>query len=304
MNNQLKTPILFIIFNRPETTERVFNEIRKAKPKKLYVVADGPRNTRPDDIQKCIETRKIIDSIDWDCQVFKNYSEINLGCRNRVSSGIDWFFENEESGIILEDDCLPEHTFFQFCEEMLEKYKDNNQIGMISGTNFYPDKNPSESYYFSKYSSIWGWATWRRAWKSYDVDIKNWPENKKNNSLKNIFKNIKDRMYWSSIFDEIYNKRIDTWDYQWTYTCFFNNFFSVVPSRNQISNIGFGGNNSTHTKKISPFANMKTEPIIFPLNHPERFEINSKIDRMIQKNNYPFFRHFAKKLLKNLKIIK
>src|SRR5665648_587346 len=167
-NFQLKTPVAFIIFNRPETTRRVFAEIAKARPTKLLVIADGPRATHPDDAEKCAVVRAIIDGVDWDCEVLKNYSDVNLGCKRRVSSGLDWVFDTVEEAIILEDDCLPHPTFFRFCEEMLAKYRDDKRIAMISGDNFQFGKKRTEySYYFSRYTHIWGWASWRRAWDNY-----------------------------------------------------------------------------------------------------------------------------------------
>lgn len=295
--SSFKTPILFIIFNRPDTTLQVFNEIKKIKPSKLYVVADGARKTKVGEKEKCEETRKIIEGIDWECEVFKDYSDINLGCKHRVSSGIDWFFKHEEQGIILEDDCLPDQSFFFFCEEMLEKYKNNESVGMVSGDNFQFGKIKNEySYYFSMYSHIWGWATWRRAWEKYDVQINSWPQIKKEKVLRKIF-NIKDSFYWSSIFDDVYKNKIDTWDYQWSYTCFIHNFLSIMPANNLISNIGFDDKNSTHTKNKSKFSSMKTTPLSFPLRHPKEIVRNIESDTITQKNNYPFWRYIIKKIL-------
>lgn len=157
---QLKTPVAFLIFNRPDTTRRVFAEIAKARPPKLLVVADGPRADHPDDVEKCAAVRAIIDGIDWDCKVLTNYSDINLGCKRRVSSGLDWVFDTVEEAIILEDDCLPHPAFFRFCEEMLNKYRDDKRIAMISGDNFqFGRKRTEYSYYFSRYPHIWGWAS-------------------------------------------------------------------------------------------------------------------------------------------------
>jgi hypothetical protein len=300
MPSEFKTPILFIIFNRPDTTLRVFNEIKKIKPSRLYIVADGPRLNK-DETKACDETRKIVDSIDWQCEVFKNYSDTNLGCKKRVSSGIDWFFTNEEEGIILEDDCLPDPTFFKFCKEMLERYRDDERIGMISGDNFQFGKIQNEySYYFSKYSHIWGWATWRRVWKKYDVQISNWPQIKEEKALRNIFEQKRDILYWSTIFDDVYTNKIDTWDYQWSYVCFIHKYLSIMPSSNLISNIGFGKINSTHTKNISKFANMSISPLQFPLTHPVNIVKYIESDKITQRNNYPFIRFFIGRLIKRL----
>ncbi len=302
MNPNFKTPILFIIFNRPDTTIRVFNEIKKIRPAKLYVVADGARENKIGEKNKCEETRKIIEQIDWECEVYKNYSDINLGCKKRVSSGITWFFEKEERGIILEDDCLPNNSFFKFCEEMLDKYQHDERIGMVSGNNFQFGKIKNEySYYFSRYSHIWGWASWRRAWNKYDVNISSWPKHKEEKKLNSILDNKKDAYYWTSIFDDVYNNKIDTWDYQWTYTFFINNFLDILPSNNLISNIGFGQTESTHTKNKSKFNEMKTEELLFPLNHPVKIDRNIKSDKMTQKYNYPFWRYLIKKIILKIK---
>ena len=298
MESNFKTPILFIIFNRPDVTIQVFNEIRKIKPSDLYVVADGPRDSKGGERDNCNKTRQIIDLIDWKCNVFKNYSDINLGCKKRVSSGIDWFFENVEQGIILEDDCLPNKSFFRFCEEMLDKYKNEEKIGMISGDNFQFNKIKNKySYYFSRYSHIWGWATWRRAWEKYDVTIADWPKIKKDKGLKKVFNSVKDVYYWSLIFDDVYNNKIDTWDYQWSFACFINNYLSVMPSQNLIANIGFSKVGSTHTKRISRFSDMETSELSFPLKIPPEIVRDVESDKMTRCNNYPFWRLIIKKIL-------
>jgi hypothetical protein len=294
-----KTPILFIIFNRPDTTLRVFNEIKKIKPAKLYIVSDGPRANKAGEQEKCDETRKIIDLVDWDCEIFKNYSDVNLGCKKRVSSGIDWFFANVESGIILEDDCLPNPSFFRFCEGMLLKYQDDERIGMISGDNFQFGKVKNDaSYYFSRYSHIWGWATWRRAWQKYDVNLSSWPQLKKDKKLASIFSDKQDVYYWSAIFDDVYNNKIDTWDYQWSFTCFTNNYLAIMPVSNLISNIGFSQGESTHTKRVNKFSEMVTFELSFPLREPESIVRSVQSDKIVQRDNYPFFRFFVGKFIK------
>lgn len=286
------TPILFIIFNRPDTTQEVFNVIRAIKPKKLYVTADGARKDNQNDIINCPKTREII-NVDWDCEVKTLFREENLGCRNAVSDAITWFFNHEEKGIILEDDCLPDLSFFPFCEEMLEKYKDNEQIMLISGDNFQNGKKRGDaSYYFSRYNHIWGWASWRRVWQHYDVDMKTFPENKDNKFLNSVFSNKKTRNYWLTRFEKAYNGEINTWDYQWTYTIFSRNGISILPNVNLISNIGFG-NQSTHTAKINKkMANLPLCSITFPLIHPSEIKIN------IQADDYTFKTIFCPSLFK------
>lgn len=274
----MKTSIAFIIFNRPDTTERVFAAIAKAQPPKLLVIADGPRPNRPDDIEKCKVTRDIIKRVDWPCELLTNFSETNLGCKNRVSSGIDWVFTQTDEAIILEDDCLPEDSFFQFCEEMLEKYRFDQRIGMISGVNFLNNKiSIQDSYYFSKYMPIWGWATWRRSWSNYDVNIDIWPKLKREGFLDTRINKSDERSYWNTVFERIYKGTIDTWDYQWVLCNWIQNRLSIIPNVNLISNIGFRSD-ATHTSGSSIYSDMNTKPILFPLKHPENIYSNTRAD--------------------------
>ncbi len=186
-NSLIKTPVVVIIFKRTDTTEKVFEAIRLAKPPKLFVIADGPRADHPGEAEKCEAARAIIERVDWECEVLKNYSDTNLGCAKRVSSGLDWVFSNVEEAIILEDDCVPHLTFFPFCEELLEKYRYDTRIASISGQNVqFGRERTNYSYYFSRYNHCWGWATWRRAWQHFDFDMKLWPEIKKGHLLDDI----------------------------------------------------------------------------------------------------------------------
>lgn len=241
----LKTPVIFMIFNRPELTKKVFKAIRQAQPQKLFVVADGARF--PEEEEKCQQTRSIINNIDWDCEVLTNFSEKNLGCKNRVASGLDWAFSQVEEAIILEDDCLPAPSFFNFCQTLLEKYRDDERVMHIGGTNLQLGQSRTQySYYFSKYTHIWGWATWRRAWRHYDVEIKTWSEYKKLGVFDSLFGDYYEQNYWTNIFEEVFDGAINTWDYQWLYTCWSQNGLSIIPDCNMISNLGFGID-ATHT---------------------------------------------------------
>lgn len=276
---QLTTPVAFIIFNRPDTTERVFAEIARSRPQKLLVVGDGPRANRPGEAEKVAACRAIINRVDWPCEVLTNYSEINLGCKVRVSSGLDWVFAQVPEAIILEDDCLPHPTFFRFCQELLERYRDDERIGMISGDNFQFGKFVSDdSYYFSKYAHIWGWATWRRAWINYDVNANIWPKYKKEGWLDVFCDNIGEKAYWLNAFSGVYEGRINTWDYQWSLTCFSQGHISIMPNRNLVSNIGFG-KDATHTFGSSIYANMSVDDLTFPLSHPVIYRPNRFADK-------------------------
>ena len=287
----LSTPVAFIIFNRPDTTERVFEAIRQAKPLKLLVVADGPRLERADEVEKCTATRAIIDRVDWNCEVLINYSDINLGCKRRVSSGIDWVFSQVEEAIILEDDCLPAPSFFQFCQTMLKRYRDDDRIMMVSGNNFLPEDNRvKDSYYFSKYASTWGWATWQRAWQHYDVNMSSWPEFRDRGLINVVCHEPIEAECWLKILNDVTENLIDTWDYQWVYTCWQQSGMSIMPTVNLISNIGFR-DDATHTFGKSPWAEMKVGNI-YDIIHPT-FILNDRDADM-----YMFEHLFGGKALK------
>lgn len=258
----LRTPVLFMIFNRYDTTQKVFNAIKRVKPRQLFVAADGPRENKEGEKEKCEQVRKIIEQVDWDCEVKTLFRDKNLGCKIAVSSAIDWFFENVEEGIILEDDCLPSQSFFWFCQELLEYYRDDTRIMMVSGNNFQFGKTRGEgSYYFSKYAHIWGWATWRRAWKCYDVRMANFKMFKTENQINNIFRIKQQQKYWTKIFQLTYDGKINSWGYVWTYTCFINNGLCIMPNVNIVSNIGFS-REALHTKdENSIFSKMKVNEI-------------------------------------------
>ena len=281
---QLKTPVAFIIFNRPDTTERVFAVIAKARPPKLLVVADGPRENRAGEAERCAATRAIIDRVDWDCEVLTNFSDCNLGCKRRVSSGIDWVFEQVEEAIILEDDCLPDSTFFRYCQELLERYRHDQRVGLISGDNFqFGQRRNDDSYYFSKYVHIWGWATWRDRWTdSYDVSMAKWPRIRDEGWLADMVGNEREAAFWSKIFERVYRGEIDTWDYQWVFANWIEGRSTVLPATNLISNIGFDAN-ATHTTGDSELANLPTRPLTFPLKHPVGVIRNMQADAYSEK---------------------
>jgi len=283
----LETPILFLVFNRPDTTQKVFDAIRQQKPKYLYVAADGARKHKLGEAEVCQQVRDII-KVDWDCELKTLFRDKNLGCKMAVSSAITWFFEHVEQGIILEDDCLPDPSFFPFCEELLEKYKDDMRIGQISGNNFlHGIIDEKFSYDFCSYSHIWGWATWRRAWKNYDVDFPFWNEQKDKRSL--LFCNRWDKFYFSSFIpDAILNRNgVNTWDAQWQFTLRSQNQLSIYPVVNLVTNIGFDNPNSTHThanSKKNPAAS--SSAISFPLKHSQHVLQNKKLDSKTTKKMF------------------
>jgi hypothetical protein len=289
MDSNMKTPVTFIIFKRPDTTEKVFEVIRQIKPAKLFVIADGPRADRDGEAEKCEASRKIIERVDWDCEVIKNYSDVNLGCAKRVSSGLDCVFSNVEETIILEDDCIPHPTFFQFCEELLEKYRHDTRVASITAQNAQMGrKRTNYSYYFSAYSHCWGWASWRRAWQSYDLHIKLWKEVQESNILNNILMDDKAVSYWSRVFQSVYDNPTGiTWDYQWTFACWMQGALSIIPNVNLVSNVGLGADSTNFTSgKEFSYMNMETEAMEFPLQHPPFMVRNLEADKFIQKTIY------------------
>ncbi|MBP2627609.1 MAG: hypothetical protein H6Q68_2320 [Firmicutes bacterium] len=298
----LMTPVVFIIFNRPDTTQQVFEEIRKARPKKLFIIADGHRPDKPGEAESCIAVRAIVEGVDWDCEVLKNYSDVNLGCGKRVATGLDWVFNTVEEAIILEDDCIPHPTFFPFCQELLEKYRHDGRVLTISGNNFqFGHQRTDCSYYFSRYDHIWGWATWRRMWKYYDFRMKLWPEVRDSRWLFDIFGSIQVESqqgkqcfkpygvstieYWHEIFEDTYAGKIDTWDYQLLFACLVQNGLHILPNTNLVSNIGFG-QHATHTPGLCKFANMSVTGLEFPLKHPAFVIRDAWADEYTQVNNF------------------
>ncbi|TAG07164.1 MAG: nucleotide-diphospho-sugar transferase [Cytophagia bacterium] len=259
------TPVLFLVFNRLDTTKQVFAKIREIQPRQLFIGADGARPEKEGEKEKVEAVRKyVLDNIDWDCEVKTLFREKNLGCGVAVSEAITWFFENVEQGIILEDDTLPDLSFFTFCEELLNYYKDDERVMHIGGTSFQMGKiRGNASYYFSKYTHIWGWATWQSSWIKYDFRI----NNKIGNNLLSIldyynFSN-NEKTYWLNIFNQI--EQIDTWDYQWFFSIWKSKSVSIVPNVNLISNLGFG-DDATHTKSVNKLSYLKTIPLSY-INH-------------------------------------
>ena len=292
----LNTPVTLIIFNRPYETQRVFEAIRQARPKKLLVIADGPRLDRPRETELCTQTRAIIDTVDWDCDVLKNYSDINLGCRERIGrTGLPWVFSLVEEAIVLEDDCLPHPSFFQFAETLLQKYRYDERVLAICGTNHLTQwKAGNQSYHFSDHFSPWGWASWRRTWDLYDVNMSQWDNADIQYSIKQTIKSKKRFLLYQKFLNETYLNKNDAWDYQMLFLGLTRSLVSIVPSKNLISNIGFGetATNTSSGKDIR--ACLPTSPLSFPLKHPNEIEV----DRDYEHSRY--FRLFDRSPLARL----
>jgi len=299
---QFQTPILFLIFNRPDTTERVFAEIKKQKPKYLYIAADWAREHKKWEKEVVEQTRDVVmNDIDWDCEVKTLFREKNLWCKVAVSEAITRFFDHVEEWIILEDDCLPDPSFFGFCETMLEKYRDDNRTMHISWDCFLPKERQNErKYFFSHHNHIWWWATWKRAWKMYDPDIKSFPILKKQKMIKNITNNFFSQKVWLNNFELVFNWKHDTRDYQWTYCMWINNGLAILPWVNLISNIGFAPD-ALHTKNESWLSNLPTKKIDYNNLIKPQFVL-ADIEKMeyTDKKVFQTFKQYVALLLKKL----
>ncbi|MGF1669248.1 MAG: glycosyltransferase family 2 protein [Balneolaceae bacterium] len=295
----MKAPVVLILFNRPELTQKVFNRIAGYKPEKLFLIADGPREGNDEDLKKCEQARKVVDHIDWECKVFKNYSAENMGCGMRPASGVNWVFEHVERCIILEDDCVPEPSFFLFCEELLEKYKDDKRIMQINGINYQLGEERSQySYFYFRFPlTSAGWATWKRAWKYNDFKISHWSDLRETDFLEKVTRNKDAAKYLRHNFDStLYSKnpeKLSWWDYQWTFSFLIQHGLSVSPNKDLVSNIGFG-EDATHTKnKNNPLAFLSASDIKFPLSPPPFMVVN--------EDAHTFFMDLVGKKIKNLK---
>ena len=296
-----KKPILLIAWKRPKEIKQVINSIRSYKPNELYIFCDGFLKNNQAENKKILETRALIErEIDWLCNIKKKYLDINSGCKYAVSSAIDWFFFNVEEGIILEDDCVPNINFYPFCEKLLDRYRDKKEIYMIGGNNFQDGKKRGDgSYYFSNYTHIWGWASWRDRWELYDVEMQNINEFKIKNKLKKIFKNKKEVNYWVKIFNNLFYKNIpNTWDYQLLFTSIYYDKLNIIPNVPLVENIGYG-EDATHTTLSDELikTRIRKEDLrnVIEFEHPS----NIKIDHIADK--YTFKNHYKKSLWKRIK---
>ena len=276
--------VAFFIFNRPETTQRVFKAIAAAQPERLLVVADGARPDRPDEASLVARTRAIIDQVDWPCVVDMNFAVENLGCKPRVSSGLEWVFEKVEEAIILEDDCLPDPSFFDYCTRLLERYRDDDRVAAISGDNFQNEiSRTDDSYYFSKYFHCWGWASWRRVIQQVDFEMESWPQFSQRDGLRNWADSEAELSYWQNLFALQHAGEINSWAYPFFYWCWENAGLTILPNVNLISNIGFDSEATHTTSTESDLANLPTFDI-GPLKHPSVVERHQVADEYTFEN--------------------
>jgi hypothetical protein len=283
----MNTAVLFLIFNRPHTTAEVFAAIREARPERLYVGADGPRADREGEAERCAEARRIATDADWPCEVRTLFRNDNLGCRRAVNGAITWFFEHEEEGIILEDDCLPHPSFFPYCAALLERYREDPQIMCITGNNFQADmRGWPYSYYYSIFNHCWGWASWRRAWALYDAELEAFDPATAPRMLNKLCPVRGFGAHWSRILNRVKAGGVDSWAYIWTWSCFRQRGLTCTPKVNLVSNIGFG-DAGTHTKTgTSPLANMPTRELEHPLKSPPEKQPEQSFDQHVALSHF------------------
>jgi hypothetical protein len=269
-----------MVFNRPETTRLVLDAIREQRPSRLFVAADGPRGDVPTDERRCEQVRHLIREIDWAGELEILFRDENLGCRDAVSGAIDWFLEEVTEGIILEDDCLPDPSFFRFCSSLLDRYRDEDTVMAVSGSKAHPGPVTTDSYYFSRYIHVWGWATWRRAWRHYDHEMASWPHLRDRGLLESVGDGHRDFVsYWRNLLDAVSDGEVDTWDYIWQFSCWARGGLGITPSVNLVSNIGFG-REATHTFDAGGWVSqVPSEKMAFPLRHPADVVRHRRADR-------------------------
>ena len=297
---KLTTPVVIIPFIRPEKTRRVFNEIKKARPEKLFVLSDGGRNEA--EWTKVRAIREMFDhEVDWPCEVFKRYPENNLGCKANIASGLYWVFEHVEDAIILEDDCVPDPTFFRFCQELLEKYRYDLRVTNINGTNLAvrdPKFKCDDSYYFGIIDATWGWATWKRAWKHYDVDMKKWPQWKAEGLLKKVLNSDEYVDYYTYFFDQYHTGTIDAWPAQWLLARWSLGSVAINPANNLVTNIGFDRESSHGLYDPNDVrANIPTTPMKFPMKHPATIVANQEADDFVFRYGVQINYYFKHKIM-------
>lgn len=305
----MRSPVLLLVFNRPGTTRQAFEAIRAAKPSRLYVAADGPRPEREDDARRCEEVRHIATNVDWPCDLKTLFQTHNLGCKLGPVRGIDWFFEQEDEGIILEDDILPLPSFFPYSDELLERYRNDQRVGVICGSNLVAKRFPChDSYFFSRYINISGWASWRRAWELYDIDMRAWPLWRDQGGLRSVSEGTRSfDSHWTNMFDLTFRGGVDWWDFQLFFACWYHGMLGALPAHNQIYNLGYGAD-ATHTIKSPPaFVRESTpEPLLFPLKHPPRVERTPSADILISRNvhDLTFAGTLKRKLMKARRVVR
>ena len=293
----IETPVALLLFRRPEETARVFERIREARPGKLFLIADGPRPGNEEDARGCEAARAAVERVDWPCDVVRDFADENLGLKRRIPSGLDRVFGEAPEAIVLEDDCLPHPSFFRYCEELLDRYRNDERIVHIAGSQLLKGPPTGASYHFSRYVHVWGWATWRRAWELYDVELSDWhadSEAERESRLRRMFEEEDERRFWGWVWD--HSPEIDNWDAQWSYVALSRGLLAVNPNRNLISNIGFAADATNAVADPLGIAARPLEGIEFPLELPASVSRDESADALASR----FFRRSAPPLLARL----
>jgi hypothetical protein len=280
--------VLIIIFNRPQFVKKLIGILSQVQPSTIYVVADGPREGEIEDITNCFNARNEIDKIDWKCQIKKKYSDKNLGCGINPSDGITWALNQSDEIIILEDDCMPSIDFFRYCDELLDFYRKNQRVMMISGNNHTLGKFDFKySYEFSHHTQTYGWATWSSAWNKYDFNIAKWAEVRELGWLEDLTGSRNAAKYWFKIFDMCYKNELPSaWDYQWTFCCWINRGVNIIPKENLVTNVGFTVDGTHEVDPEHPISEVPIKPLNFPLAHNPLLKNNLKLNKLIQRIIY------------------
>lgn len=280
------TPVALIVFNRPDTTARVLERIAQVQPRQLFVIGDAPRAGRADDVENCAAVQALLDQVSWKCEIVTHFATANLGCQQRVATGLTWLFEQAPEAIILEDDCVPDPTFFPFCQEMLARYRTDTRIMHIGGSNFQMGyRRNAASYYFSRFVFVWGWATWRRAWQHYDVTMASWPHFREGGWLLDWVGDRALAAYCRYLF-QLHYEHSTTWDFQWLYSCWTQGALSIVPNINLVENIGGAHAAATHAATTNWLFTRKSSPMPWPLVHPAFRIPDARADKFTQMTMY------------------
>jgi hypothetical protein len=294
--SQFEIPVLFLTFNRLDAAKKVFAEIKKSNVSKLYISSDGPRENKPEENEIIEEIRSyILGNIDWECEIFTMFNNTNLGCKTAVSNAINWFFENEEMGIVLEDDCLPSQSFFWFCQEMLNLYMYDDRIFLICGYNHQQTWKPKQNdYFFSLLGGIWGWASWRRAWKHYDLEMSDINTFIESGGFEKVLGDSLGKIKKKMIYEGIIINDVDSWALQWGYARHKNNALTCIPSRSLIENIGFG-EDATHTNEVN-IRQVKRQELDYDIR------INQLVESDVEYDNLMFLKEsLFSKILRKIK---
>lgn len=302
--SQIKSSVLLIAFNRPDTTQRVFDCIRKSKPSKLYFSVDGPRKNCIEDEANVSKVKQIVYQVDWDCDVYTKFNDFNLGCGPGPASAISWVFETEDRAIILEDDCVPAQPFFPYCDELLERYKNDTRIWLISGNNYNEEAvTTPHSYFFSKYGHSWGWATWKRCWQEMDLKMRKWPLIIEQDLLKSAFQTKKEYRFFARKLNRVYQDHSamsHIWDFQFMFTLKSNDALTIVPIKNLVSNIGYIG---THNEKKNRFHDRAVDESFKIVSHPDFILCDVNYDKYHFNNHWNSKKDIPMKIAKKMRKI-